>query len=199
MVANKLKNTIYIYPTDTVWGIGCSIFAKESLLEINRIKRIDEKRPFSILFNSEEMLKGYFDLPSSITSLPLVDIFKEESTICFPIKYWKLNSEDLEDVCAGSNYVGVRLINSEEINQIINETRAPITSTSLNLTGNPPIVKYNEALEFTNNHPNTKLVGKEGADLSGVASSVVAIDDSGVCKIFREGRKLKSILSYVKL
>lgn len=57
------ENMLFVYPTDTVWGLGASIASPTAINKINQIKKITIKRPFSILFPTIAMIKDYFELP----------------------------------------------------------------------------------------------------------------------------------------
>ena len=56
------SNTIYVYPTDTVWGIGCSIYNQDGFEKIAKIKKTKADKPLSILFESRAEIELFFNL-----------------------------------------------------------------------------------------------------------------------------------------
>lgn len=186
-------NEIYIYPTDTVWGIGGNIFSKKAYKKINTIKRVQEAKPLSILFASIDDLFVYFDLKK----LPDVDwlrkFFSFESTLAIP-KKWSLK-EIPSWITQKSPYVAIRCLEFDIIREIIKEVGDPITSTSLNLTGLPPIVDKEKALSFYNSlgDKEVKFFNHPSMVCSGHSSSIVSYDGGGNFNFLRRGHFAKEL------
>jgi len=129
-----LKNDgVIIFPTETVYGIGASIFSSKAIERLYRIKGRENEKPFQVLISSIEQLQDLAStVPSEAFNLmekywpgPLTMIFKKSD---------KLSSQ----ITGGLETVGVRMPNDETILQIINDT-GPIASSSANFSGkNPP-------------------------------------------------------------
>ncbi|MFN8369153.1 MAG: Sua5/YciO/YrdC/YwlC family protein [Bacteriovoracaceae bacterium] len=148
-----MKNTIYIYPTDTVWGIGGTIHDEIVYNQVARIKETDLTKPVSTLFNSWELLEDYFNFPDTIKTVKseLLQIFKLKTTLGFPVKWIKNNSIP-QWIYQNSDVVGVRVLkDSKSINKIIKNEKSAIITTSLNKTGSEPIILKNDAIAFQKN------------------------------------------------
>ena len=145
---NKIEKAIHtlreggviVYPTDTVYGIGTSIFNDDGIKRIRKIKERNKKMPMSIAVSSIEMAKkmAYFDdfsekmflkhMPGSLTMI---------------LK----NKTAPETITGGSGTVGIRMPANEIVLRIIGGFGNPITSTSANMHGKLPATTIKEAKE----------------------------------------------------
>ncbi|HTW96349.1 MAG TPA: L-threonylcarbamoyladenylate synthase [Candidatus Methylomirabilis sp.] len=131
------KGKIIVYPTDTVYGLGCLATNKKAIGRIYRLKRRTKKKPLLVLIAGFKMLKRFF----------LVDK-KQES---FLRKIWPakisviLNKKSAlpEALTNGLSSAAVRLPKSKFLTKIIAAVGAPIVSTSLNLSGRKPLASAN--------------------------------------------------------
>ena len=82
-------STIYIYKTDTVWGIGQSIYDEKSFNEIALSKGTTNDKPLSILFSNYEELVQYFQLPKEMNENWFADMAKLEMSFLLPVQWLK--------------------------------------------------------------------------------------------------------------
>lgn len=156
---------IFIYPTDTVWGIGASINSKEENDQIRIIKRSKPDKPLSVLFPSFEMLKNSLGKNLPLSEMALVNFFKLESTMLIPLEYFKLPLD--KAVIGESSHVGIRCLSFPFLPPF------PITSTSLNLSGESPITNYADACTFAEKYfSNAKILYGKSIATSGSSSSI---------------------------
>jgi L-threonylcarbamoyladenylate synthase len=124
------RGGIIVYPTDTIYGIGCDAFNKEAVRKIFRIKRRDEHNPMLVLVNNIMMLR---ELVDEITPLalalskeywpgPLTMIFKANKNI-----HRLLKSDE--------GKIGIRIPDNRFCLKLIEECHTPIVSTSANISG----------------------------------------------------------------
>ena len=78
--------SVFIYPTDTVWGIGASIRSKAAREKINVIKRSPDDKPLSIMFTDIKTLYNSFNFPDGMSVSWLRNFFKLESTLGLPLE-----------------------------------------------------------------------------------------------------------------
>jgi L-threonylcarbamoyladenylate synthase len=186
-----MKNQIYIYPTDTVWGIGGNAFKEETYIRISQIKQTAVSKPLSILFSSTEMLSEYVDLSKGLYEL--IDDLKEHE-ITFGLDK-KLFKNQLPEVAFGTtDFVCVRVLGGEIIENIINEVDAPITTTSLNITGQPPITEVDDAKDFWKKYASEELMVTADFknDVTGNSSTIVILSGNEY-KVLREGNRMSEI------
>ena len=142
---------IYIYKTDTVWGIGASIDDKASHLKICKVKNTSKDKPVSILFGSLAEMKNYFSFPFTDNDDNLKEFFDDKMTLLLPLKFSL--KEIPKFITGNSEYVGIRCLYNQKISSIIETIKKPITTTSLNITGAPVATNEKEAKDFLSKAP----------------------------------------------
>jgi L-threonylcarbamoyladenylate synthase len=129
---------IILYPTDTIWGIGCDATNLSAIEKIFRIKSRDKNKSLIILVNGQQMLERYVsDIPEIISELTSVS--DSPLTIIYP--YGKNLAEG---VCSEDGSVGIRICHDEFCAELISRFRKPIVSTSANFSGNPAPENFSE-------------------------------------------------------
>lgn len=130
-----------LYPTDTIWGLGCDATNEEAVKSIYNLKQRKKDKPFLILVDSLEMLKEYVvDLHPRIETLlhyhnrPLTIIHKQ--------------ADNLPEISvANDKSVGIRITQDDFCKSIIRKLGKPVTSTSANISNNPPPAFFMEISE----------------------------------------------------
>jgi len=173
------KGKVILYPTDTIWGLGCDATNEESVKKIFKIKKREESKSLIVLVNSMDMLKKYVKkIPSKVTcvlsgtSRPTSVIYKHPKGLA-------------KNVIANDNTVAIRIVKDEFCNNLIQEFGKPLVSTSANYSGksNPrnfddidknlkKEVDYIVSLHHNKNQNN--------------ASQIVMIDDHGKINFLRK-------------
>lgn len=187
--------SVFIYPTDTVWGIGASIRSKAAREKINVIKRSPDDKPLSIMFTDINTLYKSFNFPDGITVSWLRNFFKLESTLGLPLKISKISIPSW--VTAKSDLVSVRCLEFPALKSISQDLGAPFFTTSLNLAGEPPITSYEDAVKFQKEHAQgCEIFGDSTHDLSGRSSTIVFLRGSSF-EIIRVGSKIEEIKKHL--
>ncbi len=194
---NFKKNDVFIYPTDTVWGIGCSLYSEEGYAQIAEIKNTAKNKPLSVMFSSVHDIFSSFRFPEEVTLDWLEDFFKLETTLGLPLVSAKIKIPKW--ATAESDYISLRCLDSEIIKSIYNEIKTPFFTTSLNLTGEPPITTLNEARQFHIAHASsTHLIeGQNLKELSGFSSTIIFLNENLNFEIKREGRRVDEVKNHL--
>jgi L-threonylcarbamoyladenylate synthase len=125
------KGGVILYPTDTIWGLGCDLQSNEGVEKIYRIKRRERSSPLILLVSSIEMLKNYVR-----TIHPRL-----ENLLAFHEKPITVIYEDLMNVpdyiLAPDGSIGIRVTKDAYSRDLIHALGRPITSTSANISGQP--------------------------------------------------------------
>ena len=134
-IENALKvlkdGGVILYPTDTVWGLGCDATNEDAVEKINQIKGRTGDKSFIILLDTDAKVQSY------VTEVPdvaydLIEYAENPLTIIFS------GAKNLaKNVINADGSVGIRVVKHEFCKQLIQRFRKPITSTSANLTGAP--------------------------------------------------------------
>ncbi len=125
------EGKVILYPTDTVWGIGCDATCEEAIASIYRIKQRDEKKSMIILLDSAERLPNYVtDIP--LVAWDLIPHISRPTTFIYPTAR-NLPSRLVHD----DGTIAIRITNNEFCRKLIRELGHPIVSTSANIAGEP--------------------------------------------------------------
>jgi len=136
MTSNNLNNEIYnalkvlkkggviLYPTDTVWGIGCDATNSKAIKKIYEIKKRKESKALISLVANEDQLKNYTDYKIKL------ELHKKPTTIIYP--YVKNLAKDL---LAEDKSAAIRVVKDLFCKKLILNFSKAIVSTSANLSG----------------------------------------------------------------
>jgi L-threonylcarbamoyladenylate synthase len=169
------RGEIFIYPTDTIYGIGCDINNKNALAKIFRVKKRNESRQFIILVNSREMAERIAIINHSANEL--IE------------KYWPgpltliLNTKTESAVCGEGNTIAMRMPDNDFCLNLIEKYNNPITSTSANIHTKEQ-GDFNSIVHTFQNDINLYIY--EGEAKAGLPSTIVDVT-SNVRKVIRQG------------
>ena len=191
-----MNSDVYIYPTDTVWGLGCGIYSKKGRERIIQAKKIEKQRPFSILFDSFSLFNEYFSLPSFMSQSWMEEFFTMESSLALSIQ---LAKKDIPPpIYMDSPFIVVRCLPFSGIKEIIRQTKSPIITTSLNFSGDDTsILKRDEAWNFHKEHMPDFYFVEDTVTPSGLSSSIVVFDGKKF-SFLREGVMIEKIKLHCK-
>jgi L-threonylcarbamoyladenylate synthase len=132
-----LNGGVILYPTDTIWGIGCSAIIESGIKKIFRIKRRDNNKLLISLVSSIEMLERYV---KNVPEYVLKYLYDESPTTIIYPKVTGLNQ-----ILYGKNEsIAIRLVKDNFCRALIEEINTPLISTSANISGNPFPKKFKE-------------------------------------------------------
>ena len=141
-VAKALKvvqeGGIILYPTDTIWGIGCDATNTEAVKRIFKLKQRDEAKSMIILLDTENKLESYIKEVPAI-AYDLIEFAENPLTLVMPAARNISPALIAED---GS--VGIRVAKHEFCQQLIQRLRKPLVSTSANISGRPSPQNFGE-------------------------------------------------------
>jgi len=129
---NTLNNGgLILYPTDTVWGIGCDATNAEAVKRVYQLKQRDDSKALIVLIDNADHIDHYVvDVPA--IARELIDVAVKPLTIIYEGAY-NLAPNLLGD----EDSVGIRIPNDEFCHQLCARFGKPIVSTSANVSGNP--------------------------------------------------------------
>ncbi len=156
-----LKTGVIIYPTDTVYGIGCNAENEKLIERIFAIKERDRKKPMSVIAPGKEWI-----LKNCIVSKEILDKY-------LPGKYTllliKKDPEFLAAATAGSNTLGVR-IPAHPFSRLVRKAGISFITTSANLSGQKPAKSISEIPEKVLDAVDLII---DGGRLEGIPSAIV--------------------------
>jgi L-threonylcarbamoyladenylate synthase len=139
MLRDEVKNAldvinqggIILYPTDTIWGLGCDATNTEAIQKIYALKQRAQEKSMIILLDTENKLESYIrDVPA--IAYDLIEFAENPLTLVMP------GAKNLSpDLIAADGSVGVRVSKHPFCQQLIQRLRKPLVSTSANISGQP--------------------------------------------------------------
>jgi L-threonylcarbamoyladenylate synthase len=173
------KGKVILYPTDTIWGLGCDATREESVKKIFKIKKREESKSLIILVNSMEMLKKYIKkFPSKVTcvlngtSRPTSVIYKNPVGLAKP-------------VIADNNTVAIRIVKDKFCYNLIQEFGKPLVSTSANYSGKSSPRNFDD-IDKNLMKEVDYIVSLYQNRNQNSASQIVMIDDHGKINFLRK-------------
>ncbi len=120
---------IILYPTDTVWGIGCDASNEEAVKKVYALKQREESKSMIVLMNNEKMLYNVFrELPEVVWDI--LDNSEKPTTVILD------NPKNVAaNLIAEDNSLGVRIVKDPFCYKLMERLKRPLVSTSANLTG----------------------------------------------------------------
>jgi len=154
---------IFIYPTDTIYGIGCNALDEKAVNKIREIKTRDKDKPISII------------APNIIWILENFQTTKEEVLKFLPGPYTlllkKKNSNFLAWI-SSNDRVGIRIPNNS-FTEKIQQAGLPFVTTSINLAGEPAAIKIQDIKKEILDKVDYLIELEENEELSGKPSTLI--------------------------
>lgn len=174
------KGGIILYPTDTVWGIGCDATNAEAVAKIYALKRSENKHSMLVLCKDADMVVRYVNKAPGI-AFEVMEMATKPLTLILPGA-----SGLAANLIPEERTLGVRVPNHEFCYRLLNKFGRPIVSTSANISGEPTpkglgdVAK--EVVEGVDFVVNPRFQGRP----TGKPSSIIAFGEGGEVNIIRE-------------
>lgn len=168
-----------MYPTDTIWGIGCDATNSKAVGNIYRIKERFYEKSLIILVKDIEMMKHYVsDIPEIAVEL-LVSV-AEPITIIYP------NAKNLpKNVVADDGSIAIRIPKHAFCQELLSAYGKPITSTSANVTGGPMPYSFRSVAEQIKQSVQYVVEIEKESITRPKASTIVKIEQNGELRVLR--------------
>ena len=172
------KGEIILYPTDTVWGIGCDATNYEAVEKIYELKRRKESKSMICVVSDFKMLNQYIEEIPEV-AYDIIKYARKPTTVIYdrPLHV-------AENLIADDNTLAIRVIREGFSNALLKKFKRPIVSTSANLSDKPTPKSYKEiseeilkGVDYVVNLHDKKKAGKP--------SSIIKLSNDGVVKVIR--------------
>ena len=139
------KGKTILYPTDTIWGIGCDATNMKAVDRIYAIKHRPENKSLIVLLDSADRIEQYAqDVPQ--VAYDLMRNYTSPLTIIYP------NARGLaRNVIAEDGSIAIRVVRDEFCRRMIEEFGKPIVSTSANVSGEPAPLAFSKISDEVKN------------------------------------------------
>ncbi|MGB0186212.1 MAG: L-threonylcarbamoyladenylate synthase [Flavobacteriaceae bacterium] len=172
------KGGLLLYPTDTVWGIGCDATNYESVQKIFELKKREDSKTMICLVDSIQMLNQYIEeIPE--TAYPILKHANTPTTIIYdrPLRV-------SENLIAQDNTLAIRMVHTGFCGELLKRFKKPIVSTSANISGNPTPKVFQE-IENDILKGVDYVVTLERNKKPAKPSSIIKLSTNGEVKIIR--------------
>lgn len=171
---------IILYPTDTIWGLGCDATNQPAVEKIFGIKERHESKSLIILVNSTTMLERYIrEIPDA--ALQITEVSDQPITIIYP------GCKNLApSVIAEDGSAGIRITVDDFCTEMITRFRKPVVSTSANKSGTTTPAFFDEITEEIISAADYVVKYRQQDRQKRQASPVIKVELNGVVRIIRK-------------
>lgn len=171
---------VILYPTDTIWGIGCDATNEEAVAKVDKLKGRSIDKHLIVLLDSESKIPAYVrEIPD--VAYELMDVTDKPLTIVYS------GAKNLaNNLINNDGTIGIRIVDHKFCQQLISRFRKPIVSTSANFSGYPSPKsfvdideKLIEAVDYVVQHGQDEVS-------DGKSSMIVKLGPSGQFELIRK-------------
>jgi L-threonylcarbamoyladenylate synthase len=175
----KAGGTI-LYPTDTIWGIGCDASNAKAVEKVFEIKRRPEQKSLIILLDNAEKL---YDCVEKIPehAFTLIEYSEKPLTIIYP-KAIAL----AENVPAPDGSIAIRITKDKFCKELIHKSARPLVSTSANISGAQPPINFSEITDEIKNVVDYIVQHRQKENAAGKASTIIRLGLKGEIEFIRK-------------
>jgi len=173
------KGGTILYPTDTVWGIGCDATSSKAVAKVFSLKSRNENKSLIILLDSVDKIKDYVkNYPEQASDL--IRNYHKPLTIVFS------GAKNLaKNLVAEDGTIAIRVVKHEFCSNLIKAFGKPLVSTSANVSGTPTPAVFRDISDYIKSHVN-HVVNVEQDNLQpATPSTVIKMDQTGNYVVLR--------------
>ena len=170
---------LILYPTDTIWGIGCDATNEEAVRKVYALKRRSDHKAMLLLMDSSAKLNYYVQEVPDV-AWDLIELADSPLTVIYS------GARNLApNLLAEDGSVGIRITQEEFSHKLCERFRKPLVSTSANVSGAPSPANFSEISETIKSGVDY-IVRYRQEDLSKAAPShIIKLGAGGLVKIIR--------------
>lgn len=170
---------LILYPTDTVWGIGCDATNAEAVKRVYQLKQRDDSKALIVLIDSADHLDHYVvDVPA--IARELIDVAVKPLTIIYEGAY-----NLAPNVLGDEDSVGIRIPNDEFCHRLCERFGKPIVSTSANVSGQPTAKRFSDIDASIVEHVDYAVEYRRDDTTPHQPSNIILLSHDGTFKIIR--------------
>ncbi len=171
---------VILYPTDTIWGIGCDATNAEAVQRIYEIKQREDSKSMLVLVHAEAMLPTYVgEMPE--VAWELLEVATEPMTIIYP------GARNLApNLVSADGTIGIRVTPDAFCSQLISRFKKPIVSTSANISGQPSPGNFDEIDPALHDQVDYVVKWRQDDLARANPSSVIKLGPAGEIEILRK-------------
>ena len=170
---------VILYPTDTVWGIGCDAGNEEAVKRIYAIKNRIDSKSMLVLMENAALLERYVDEVPEI-AYDLIEVTDKPLTIVYD------GAKNLaKNLIAEDGSIGIRITTEAFCSDLIRRFKRPIVSTSASVSGKPSPACFDEISQEIIDSVDYVVKYRQDDTQKAVPSSIMKLGRGGEIKIIR--------------
>ena len=174
------KGGVILYPTDTIWGIGCDACNEAAVKRVYEIKNRVDSKSMLVLMENAGLIDRYVNEVPEI-AFDLMEVAVKPLTIIFD------GAKGLaKNLVAEDGSIGIRITSEAFSSELIRRFRRPIVSTSANISGNPSPASFDEIDPQIIKGVDYVVKYRQDDTQKAVPSSIIKLGKGGEVKIIRE-------------
>ncbi|WP_286853745.1 MULTISPECIES: L-threonylcarbamoyladenylate synthase [unclassified Proteiniphilum] len=175
-----MKGGIILYPTDTIWGIGCDATNEDSVKRIYKLKQRDDSKSMLILMDNPARLNSYVQEVPDI-ALDLIELTTNPLTIIYD------GAKNLaSNLISPDGSIGIRITEEAFSRELCKQFRKPIVSTSANLSGDPSPTRFSQIKAIIKDGVDYIVTYRQKEQAQSRPSSIVKLSRDGTIQIIRK-------------
>jgi L-threonylcarbamoyladenylate synthase len=173
------KGGVILYPTDTIWGIGCDATNEEAVNHIYTIKNRDDAKSMLVLMENAALLERYVvEVPE--IAYDLIELTDKPLTIIYD------GAKNMaKNLMAEDGSIGIRVTRETFSSELIRRFKRPIVSTSANISGKPSPSCFDEIDQKIIDAVDYVVKYRQDETQKAVPSSIIKLGRGGQIKIIR--------------
>ena len=170
---------IILYPTDTVWGIGCDATNPDAVSKIYKLKQRTETQRMIVLMNGEKMMYNVFkNIPE--VAWQIIDLSEKPTTLILD------NPRNVAaNIISADQSLGIRIVKEPFCYKLMEKMKKPLVSTSANISGKPTPIAFKDispkiikGVDYVVNLHREKIGGKP--------STIIKLTNDSQVKVIRK-------------
>ena len=174
------KGGVILYPTDTIWGIGCDATNEEAVKRVYEIKKRADSKAMLVLVDNAVKVDFYVNQAPEV-AFDLIELSTKPLTIIYD------DAKNLApNLIAEDGSIGIRVTSEEFSNQLCFRFRKAIVSTSANVSGEPSPATFAEISEEIKQSVDYIVQSRQNEKAVAKPSGIIKLGKGGQVKVIRE-------------
>lgn len=168
-----------LYPTDTIWGIGCDATNPDAVQRIYQIKKRSDRKSMLVLMDGTRMLSGYLEsVPDK--ALEIIHSTERPTTIIYP------EGKNLaHNLLPDDGSIGIRIVSDPFCLNLIQQIGKPIVSTSANISGDKSPACFGEIESSVLSAVDYVVNWRQEEATPSAPSTIIKLDNRGQATVLR--------------
>lgn len=172
------KGGIILYPTDTVWGIGCDATNEEAVQKVFKVKQRSESKSMIVLLADAADICNYADFLPAASHL--IEKAQSPLTIIYP------NAMNLAPSIIGPDgSIAIRIVKDEFCSQLIKKLKKPLVSSSANISGEEAPAGFSGISHLIKDGVDYVVKWRQEEENKNTPSSIIRVHHNGTIEVIR--------------